>query len=80
LKIWNLAKTSPFCFRKKIQVFFIMSSIKVAKYDEPPKKACGKKPQMSKWISAFCIVVHVWLFFGFSSLAYLLIKHPSQTC
>jgi len=25
-----------------------MSSIKVAKYDEPPKKACGKKPQMSK--------------------------------
>jgi hypothetical protein len=52
----------------------------VTKDDESFKEVCGNGPQMSKWISAFYTMAHVWLFFGFSSLVYLSAKHPSQTC
>jgi len=66
-----------FVFFQKIQVLFLIPSIKVTKYDE---QVCGNGPQMSKWISAFYTMAHVWLFFSFSSLVYLSTKHPSQTC
>ncbi len=49
LKILNLAKTSFFfVFFLKIQVLFLIPSIKVTKYDEHPKEVCGNGPQMSK--------------------------------
>jgi hypothetical protein len=76
LKIWNLAKLFFFAL-KKIQVLFVMPSIKVTKYDEPPKEVCSNGSQMSKWISAFL----QWLVCDYSLVfPPLSTKHPSQTC